>query len=95
MSGVDTHEIRGVPFAAPFYQNASGLFFLVHHLLNVKDIPKSEEVGIGFFQLAEKDLAVIQMHGLVFGGKREITTARTARQKAGQQQEGQEDIRTK
>ena len=84
--GVDPHEARGVPLAAPFHQDALGFLFIrACLLLDVEDVPECQVGGAVILEPAEKDLAIVQKNGLVLGGKLEVAAA--ARRQQGREQE--------
>ena len=88
--GVDPHEARGVPLAAPFHQDTLGFLFIrACLLLDVEDVPECQVGGAVILEPAEKDLAIVQKNGLVLGGKLEVATV--ARGQQGREQAEKQD----
>ena len=77
--GVDPHEVRGVPLAAPFHQEALDFLFIrARLLLDVEDVPEGQVGRAVILEPAEKDLAIVQEDSLVCGGKLEVAAATMA-----------------
>ena len=90
--GIDPHEVRGVPLAAPFHQDILDFLYIRAGLpLDVEDVSERHVGRAVIREPAEKDLAVVQEDSLIFGGKLEIVAAAGGEQ-GREQTEEQEDV---